>query len=216
MRNVNTLRLQIERSLEARFPAALSPAPRTIRETAPTGIAAVDELLDGGFPVGAISELVGPASSGRTSLAISFLSQRTAEGRVCAWVDAEDALDPESAAASGVRLGQLLWVRCNLKAKQEKKKTKQEKDTGRGSIRLYAPQTCCCRRAALRRWCSIWQASIRGRELAFRWQPGSAIVRPPTAHVVRCWCWAAPPMRSRAPRWCSTWRRCVRGRRAAR
>jgi hypothetical protein len=106
------LRLQIERSLESRFPAALSPAPRTARDVAPTGIEDVDRLLDGGLPVGAISEITGPASSGRTSLALAFVAQRTAEERVCAWVDVNDALDPESAAANGVNLRHLLWVRC--------------------------------------------------------------------------------------------------------
>jgi len=39
-------------------------------------------------------------------------AQRTASGQVCAWVDADDAFDPESAAANGVNLRQLLWVRC--------------------------------------------------------------------------------------------------------
>ena len=43
---------------------------------------------------------------------LSFLAQRTASGQVCAWVDADDAFDPESAAANGVNLRQLLWVRC--------------------------------------------------------------------------------------------------------
>jgi hypothetical protein len=112
MPSANALRLQIEHSLEGRFPAALTPVPRTIRETAATGIAAVDQLLDGGLPVGAISEVTGPVSSGRTSLAQAFLAQRTLEGRFCAWVDSEDAFDVESAAASGVVLEQLLWVRC--------------------------------------------------------------------------------------------------------
>jgi hypothetical protein len=106
------LRRQIEQDLEGRFPAALTPAPRTIREVRSTGIDAADELLDGGLPVGAISEIVGPASSGRTTLALSFVARRTAEARVCAWVDVNDALDPESAAANGVNLKQLLWVRC--------------------------------------------------------------------------------------------------------
>jgi hypothetical protein len=40
------------------------------------------------------------------------VARRTAGGQVCAWIDADDAFDPESAAASGVRLRQLLWVRC--------------------------------------------------------------------------------------------------------
>jgi recombination protein RecA len=112
MPSAATLRLVIER----RFPSALTPAPRVLREVAATGIAEVDAHLDnglgGGLPVGAISELTGPASSGRTSLALSFLARRTAESRACAWVDASDAFDPESAAASGVILPQLLWVRC--------------------------------------------------------------------------------------------------------
>lgn len=106
------LRLQIESTMERRFPAALTPQPRTIYEVAACGITAVDALLDGGFPVGAISEVTGPESSGRTSLALSFLAKRTKEGQVCAWVDVSDALDPESASASGVALRQLLWIRC--------------------------------------------------------------------------------------------------------
>jgi recombination protein RecA len=112
MPSATLLRAQIERFLERRIPAALSPAPRTFRETASTGIEEMDALLNGGLPVGAISELTGPASSGRTSLALAFLAQRTAEGRVCAWVDVDDTLDPASAAASGIALPQLLWVRC--------------------------------------------------------------------------------------------------------
>ena len=112
VRSANALRLEIEHALERSFPAALTPAQRTIRETASTGIAEVDALLDGGLPVGAISEINGPESSGRTTLVLSFLAQRTAAGQVCAWVDADDAFDPESAAANGVNLRQLLWVRC--------------------------------------------------------------------------------------------------------
>ncbi len=109
----SALRLQIEQALESRFPSALTPVPRTFREVASTGIDEADEWLDGGLPVGAISEISGPISSGRTSMALAFVAQRTAEERVCAWVDASDAFDPESAAANGVCLEQLLWVRCS-------------------------------------------------------------------------------------------------------
>jgi hypothetical protein len=111
-RSATALRLEIEHALERSFPAALTPAQRTIHETASTGIAEVDALLDGGLPVGAISEINGPASSGRTTLVLSFLAQRTSAGQVCAWVDADDTFDPESAAANGINLRQLLWVRC--------------------------------------------------------------------------------------------------------
>jgi len=106
------LRLEIEHALERKFPAALTPAPRAMYEVAATGIGAVDELLRGGLPVGAISELTGATSSGRTSLALQFVAQRTAEERACAWVDVSDAFDPESAAANEVELRQVLWVRC--------------------------------------------------------------------------------------------------------
>lgn len=112
MPSATAIRLEIERALEHSFPAALTPAPQTIREVAPTGIAAVDALLGGGLPAGAISEITGQESSGRTSLALAYLAQHTAERRVCAWVDGNDAFDPESAAANGVALRQLLWVRC--------------------------------------------------------------------------------------------------------
>jgi len=107
-----TLRKQIESAFQHRYPAVLTPAARTIREVAATGIEEIDALLNGGLPVGAISELTGPVSSGRTSIAMAFLAQRTQES-VCAWIDARDAFDPESAAASGVSLNRLLWVRCN-------------------------------------------------------------------------------------------------------
>jgi hypothetical protein len=122
------LRLQIEHALESRFPAALTPAPRTFRDIAPTGIDEADRLLDGGLPLGAISEITGPASSGRTALAQAFVAQRTAEGRVCAWVDANDAFDPESAAANGVNLRQLLWVRCAQAAQPALRPSRFEKN----------------------------------------------------------------------------------------
>lgn len=112
MASAHLLRLQIEAALSDRIPSALTPAPRVIHPTAPTGIAALDERLGGGLPVAAISELTGPECSGRTSLALSFVAGLTEAGRVCAWVDVSDALDPESAAACGVDLERLLWVRC--------------------------------------------------------------------------------------------------------
>lgn len=106
------IRQTIEAALAARIPSALTPAPRTVHPVSPTGIAAVDEVLSGGLPVGAITELTGPKCSGRTSLALSFLARITAVGGVAAWVDVSDSLEPESAAAAGVDLSRLLWVRC--------------------------------------------------------------------------------------------------------
>ncbi|HZZ40777.1 MAG TPA: recombinase RecA [Acidobacteriaceae bacterium] len=112
MSSAHLLRLQIEAALADRIPSALTPAPRVIRPTAPVGVAVLDAALSGGLPLGAISELAGPECSGRTTLALAFVAGLTQAGRVCAWVDVSDTLDPESAAASGVDLARLLWVRC--------------------------------------------------------------------------------------------------------
>src|SRR5580698_4564005 len=106
------LRSQIELALEQRIPAALTPIKRSIREVAATRIAEVDRLLDGGLPVGAISEITGPNSSGRTSLAVAFVAECIRSGSICAWVDASDSFDPESATSGGIVLSRLLWVRC--------------------------------------------------------------------------------------------------------
>jgi recombination protein RecA len=110
------LRLQIEAALAQRIPSALTPMARVMRPVAATGVEAVDALLEGGLPVGAITEMAGPEGSGRTSLALSFLAGIGREGGVGAWVDVSDSLDPESAAAAGVDLERLLWVRCGVAA----------------------------------------------------------------------------------------------------
>ena len=109
-----TLRAQIEAALAQRIPSALTPPPREIRPTSATGIQALDELLQGGLPVGAVSEIAGPACSGRTSLALRYVAEITQSGKVCAWVDVSDEMHPESAAATGVALTHLLWVRCGV------------------------------------------------------------------------------------------------------
>src|ERR1700733_935099 len=106
------IRQQIEATLAKRIPSALTPAPRIIRLVASTGIRTVDEVLEGGLPVGAITEAVGAECTGRTSLALSFLAQLTQTGKVCAWIDVSNCLHTESAAATGVDLSRLLWVRC--------------------------------------------------------------------------------------------------------
>lgn len=61
---------------------------------------------------GAITEIVGRSSSGRTSLFTACLGGATADGGVAALVDAEETFDPASAARAGVDLARLLWVRC--------------------------------------------------------------------------------------------------------
>jgi recombination protein RecA len=114
MPSATALRNQIEDTLAKRIPSALTPAPRIIRPVSPSGIGPVDDLLEGGLPLGAITEITGSESSGRTSFALSFIAQITKTEKVCAWIDLSDTLHPESAAAVGVELQRLLWVRCGV------------------------------------------------------------------------------------------------------
>src|SRR5580704_2275024 len=86
---------------------AVRPAPEMVS----SGIAAMDALT-GGLPRGCLTEICGPASSGRTTLLLAALAAATQRGECCVLVDASDALDPQSAAAAGVELDRLLWVRC--------------------------------------------------------------------------------------------------------
>lgn len=79
-------------------------------ETLPTGIAALDRLT-GGLPRGRITEILGPASSGRTSLLLSTLAQATGREEVCGVVDPAGVFDPDSAARLGADLGRVLWIR---------------------------------------------------------------------------------------------------------
>ncbi len=104
------LRQEIESSLASRIPAALSPLAVQAPRLLPIGNVAVNALLGGGLPIGGICEFSGPASAGRTSLALSVLSEATVDS-ACAYIDVSDSLDARSAAAAGVRLQNLLWVR---------------------------------------------------------------------------------------------------------
>jgi RecA/RadA recombinase len=76
-----------------------------------TRLAPLDATLDGGLPRGRVSELTGARSTGRTALACAIAAGATGAGEAIAWVDPEDALDPEAAAQSGLVLERTLWVR---------------------------------------------------------------------------------------------------------
>ena len=92
--------------------SAAAMSAREIPATLPIGIAALDASI-GGLPLGALTEVHGAASSGRTSLLMSALASATSRGQTCALVDAADNFSPHSAHAAGVALSHLLWVRCN-------------------------------------------------------------------------------------------------------
>jgi hypothetical protein len=97
---------------------AIRPAPEMVT----SGIPALDALT-GGLPRGCLTEICGPASSGRTSVLLAALAAATGRGEFCVVVDASDALDPHSAAAAGVKLDHLLWVRCGETSPQKQPST---------------------------------------------------------------------------------------------
>ena len=99
--------LQLPRGVVPGAQLEVRPAPATV----PSGIAAIDALTRG-LPRGTLTEIFGPASSGRTSLVLAALAEATRRQEVCALVDAGDSLHPESAAAAGMDLQRLLWIRC--------------------------------------------------------------------------------------------------------
>jgi recombination protein RecA len=89
-------------------------------ERVPAGIAGIE------LPRGCLTEIFGPASSGRTTLLFSILAAATARGEICALVDADNAFDPASAASAasaGVRLDRLIWIACDPSAEHALKAT---------------------------------------------------------------------------------------------
>jgi recombination protein RecA len=81
------------------------------QEMVSSGIREMDALT-GGLPRGCLSEICGPASSGRTCVLLAALAAATQRQEVCALVDTTDAFAPGSAEATGVDFQRLLWVRC--------------------------------------------------------------------------------------------------------
>jgi recombination protein RecA len=78
-------------------------------ETVSTGSLGLDIALGaGGLPLGRVVEIYGPESSGKTTLTLEVIAQAQKEGKVCAFVDAEHALDPIYAGKLGVNINELL------------------------------------------------------------------------------------------------------------
>jgi hypothetical protein len=86
-------------------------ADRSHQTSLTTSVQALDELLGGGLPRGALVELVGRGSCGRFSTLLATLQQVTDTGAPAALVDQGSQLDPQGAAAAGIALERLLWLR---------------------------------------------------------------------------------------------------------
>jgi len=108
---LRALRDTLPAELAERLRTGAAPSETSALPRLATGIAAVDALLGGGFPRGRVTEINGPLSSGRTSLALAVVAAATRAGEIAAIVDSADAFDPASAAAAGIDLSRVLWAR---------------------------------------------------------------------------------------------------------
>lgn len=104
---------QLDRTLMSAR-AEAQAAPIDASRLAPTGVTSLDAQLGGGLPRGQLSEITGPRSSGRTSVAVQLLAAAAGRGEIVALVDALDMFDPTSAEAAGLELSRLLWVRGHM------------------------------------------------------------------------------------------------------
>lgn len=113
---------EIESGLVRRFGAAFQRPEKRPVEILPTGVNEIDALVSG-IPRGAITEIAGAASSGRTSLLLSALAAATRQEETCALVDCNDTFDLWSAKTAQVDLDRVLWVRCNNRLERAFKAT---------------------------------------------------------------------------------------------
>lgn len=87
----------------------LGDRPKVNVDVVPTGSLGLDSALGvGGLPSGRIIEIFGPESSGKTTLTLHVIAEAQKKGGVCAFVDAEHALDPEYSKRIGVKTNELL------------------------------------------------------------------------------------------------------------
>ncbi len=87
----------------------LGEKPKVDIDVIPTGSIGLDAALGvGGLPRGRIVEIFGPESSGKTTLALHVIAQAQKKGGVCAYIDAEHAMDPDYSVKIGVNIDNLL------------------------------------------------------------------------------------------------------------
>jgi recombination protein RecA len=86
----------------------LGQSPNSEVKKISTGSILIDRALGGGLPVGRIIEIYGPEASGKTTLALHAIAQAQRQGGICAFIDAEHALDPEHAKKLGLNIDDLI------------------------------------------------------------------------------------------------------------
>jgi len=100
---------QIERQFGKGAVMRMGDQPREVIPSVSTGSLGLDVALGiGGLPYGRIVEIYGPESSGKTTLTLQVIAEAQKQGKSCAFVDAEHALDPGYAEKLGVNVDDLL------------------------------------------------------------------------------------------------------------
>lgn len=100
---------QIDRQFGKGSVIKMGDQPRVTMPSVSTGSLGLDVALGiGGLPYGRICEIYGPESSGKTTLTLTVIANAQKQGKTCAFVDAEHALDPIYAEKLGVNIGELL------------------------------------------------------------------------------------------------------------
>ena len=107
---------KLDRTLTTALPSLDRADPAAF---VPTGLDALDACLRSGMPRGHLSEVVGPQSSGRTTLALQLMAAATRDGELVALIDTFDRLDVASLVAAGADLSRVLWVRGQAVSKTE-------------------------------------------------------------------------------------------------
>jgi hypothetical protein len=189
-------------------PGSLGPPPERL---APAGRLDLDAALAGGLRRGHLSEVIGAPSSGRTTIVVEAMTAAAARGEAVALVDACDTFDPASAAARGLDLSRVLWVRPSTRLG-----TGEPSDASRalkafslilqaGGFGLVVLDLADVAPAALRRFpCTTWMRIARiveGSETVALLVGGERIARSAGGVTVACEpspvCWLGGTPRAR-------------------
>ena len=171
---------EIESALTQRFGQVFQRRENRPVEILPTGVSEIDALING-LPRGAITEIAGAISSGRTSLLLSALAVATGQEEACALVDCNDTFDLCSAKTARVDLNRVLWVRCHNRLERAFKATDlllQSGGFGLVVLNLADVAAKCARRIV-----STWWFRFRR---ALENTPTALIVITPVACVRSC------------------------------
>ena len=171
---------EIQLVLADRFGDIFERHERRQSEILPTGIAEIDDLISG-LPRGAITEIHGAASSGRTTLMLSALATATAREEICAVIDCDDTFDLSSAAQAGVDFRRTLWIRCGHSLERAFKAV--DLILHSGGFGFIALNLCNVPAKAVRRVISSWWFRFRR---AIEDTPTAFIVLTPVAAVRSC------------------------------